>query len=145
MREEDLLDKGTPFQAHRRLAMIHDLAGSLSQADVARKYNLSPNAVNHYAERHAEEIQAVREDPDNEFAALWIARKKNRLAQYQKIHDDFDARENLDADVKVARVKMDVLHRVAEEMGHLPTKSQVEVTTKQVHYTIEGVAPEDLP
>lgn len=143
-------------------------AGELSQAEIARRYDVRPQSITDFIERNREEIAALKADMDNEFAGILIANKANRLGAYQELYEtattpapklapngkvvqdiivDPETGETsvgtvMEVDVRAAA---QVLKQAAEEMGQLPTRLQVQggldVTTT---YRIEGVDPEAM-
>jgi predicted transcriptional regulator len=132
---------GQPGQLERgwrRAALIRDLAtGEKTQVQLGQEYGVTQGAVSQFADRHRDEITAVRTSIDDEWAALWVAQKFNRIAEMQS---DIEAIEGT-ADEKLLRVKHAALRQIAEELGQL--KTHVEVGGK-VTYVIEGIDPEVL-
>jgi hypothetical protein len=67
-----------------RRRLIHELArGEVKQSDLAVRYDVSRVAITDFKARHADAIEQVRADLENEFAGLWIADKTNRLMALQ--------------------------------------------------------------
>lgn len=138
-------------------------AEEISQADIARRYDVTTSAVTQFKQRHAEEIAAVRADMDDEFAGIAIASKVNRVALLQQIAEKaLEPVPKVSANGKVAyvtnedgesemvmevdaRAAMAALKQVAEELGQLVQRSQVsgDMNTTTT-YRIEGVSPADL-
>lgn len=130
MAEHGALERG-----HVRARLVRELAtGEHSQAELARRHGCSRQAVSDFARRHAERIADVAGRLDDEFAALWVASKVARLAEYQQDIEDVEA---LLADpetaakagvawAEVKRVKQAALRAVAEEAGQLPARVQVQ-------------------
>lgn len=143
-----------------RRQLVVDLALSgKSQEALAEKYGCSQQAVSQFAARHATDIQAVRDDSENEFAGIAIAEKANRLATYldmlekaltpaPKVNakgeimyglpdENGDRQPIMEIDLAVAQK---IQRNVAEELGHLPNRvtlaGEVGVRT---NYQINGV------
>lgn len=117
--------------------LILDLATrEHKQTDLAAKYGCTQSAISQFANKHFDEIEGRRAYLDDEWADLWIADKKNRVAEYQ---DDVEAiNEALDTekDPQLLRAKLAIMRQVAEELGQL--KSQVELSGA-LTYVVEGV------
>lgn len=145
-----------------RRQLVVDLALSgKSQLALGEKYGASQQAVSQFAERHATEVQAVRDDSENEFAGIAIAEKANRLATYLDMLEkalmpvpkvngkgeiiyglpDADGERHPIMEIDLA-VAQKIQRNVAEELGHLPNRvtlgGEVGVTT---NYTVNGVDP----
>jgi len=131
-----------------------------TNADLARKYGVERAAIGKFAKRYATEIDEVKAQIEDEMAGLWIAMKKARIAEYQQSLEDINDLLALDLDPETApretadenelvivgaklpallKAKATVLHQVAEEMGQLPARVQVNVNDQRVNYVIEGV------
>jgi len=91
-----------------------------------------------------------RELRDENQDTLWIAHKAARLGAYQKLADDiFSAlergwREDPGVNSRLTTAATKILRNVAEELGHLPTRSVIQVERATVDYLINGVKPEDV-
>lgn len=130
-----------------KLATQRDLAeGKLSMTEIAAKLDISINAVSQFAKRHAPVIEAMRADLQNEMAGLWVAEKQNRIAVLQEDIENADFLQSIlpggDSGA-VARIKHNALKQVAEELGQIPNKSQVQHTGK-VEYNFVGIDTADL-
>ena len=156
-------DRGKLGGLRRREVVRLLAAEEISRSEIARRYDVSPSAVTQFADRHAEEIRAVREAMDDEFAGLAIASKVNRVAMLQEIaekalepvpkisangkvtyviNEDGESEMVMEVDTRAA---MAALKQVAEELGQLVARTQMsgdmQTTTR---YVIEGVSPDDL-
>lgn len=130
-----------------RVVVIQQLAdGKLSNTEIAEKWGITPQAISQFGKRYAAEIEAQRADLENEFAALWVADKHKRIAVLQQDIEQADFLQSIiptgDSGA-VARVKHAALKQVAEELGQIPNKTQVQHTGK-VEYNIVGVDTSDL-
>lgn len=139
------LDRGAT-----RLQLIRQIAlGNKSLAQLCHEYDVGNGTVEAFAKRHAAEIQAVVDESAAEFTALWIAEKRNRLAEYQQDIEDINE-SLLSDDVKQSektqlfRVKHAALRQVAEELGHLPGRVQIRFEGPRVTYQIVGVDMDKL-
>jgi transposase len=130
-----------PFKrGYRRLRMITDLAhGKLLKREIAEKYGISETAVYKFQAAHRDAIEAQKEDLENEFAALWVADKKNRVAEYQADVELINERleSGVDQEQVYLKVKHSALRGVAEELGHLNPKDGTQAA--KVEVTIRGV------
>jgi hypothetical protein len=129
-------------RAWERRTLCRELAlGEVTKAALGRKYGVTGQAISAFAKRYAAEIDAIRAQLDDEFAGLWIASKEARLAQYQ---DDYEASERHEKSehFEWVRVRTQILHQVAEELGQMPPRA--EVTVLPVEHIIIGVDMEAL-
>jgi DNA-binding Lrp family transcriptional regulator len=120
--------------AWNRHALMRMLAeGKMPQAEMARRMGVAPSSVTAFKQRHAEAIEAIAADVENEFAGIAIAQKSNRLAVYE---EELAKAQAGGADKHiVARL----LRQIAEEMGHLPSRVQLSGTVGvQTTYTVTG-------
>lgn len=125
---------GTLERGRVKLELMRALAtGEHTQVELARRYDADQSSISYFASRHAEEIADIRARLDDEFAGLWIAAKRSRIAEYQQQVDDIaellsgaeDKRANVNY-AEVVRTAQAALKAVAEELGQLPTRAQVE-------------------
>lgn len=141
--------------------LIIDLAkDERTQYELADRYGCSQPAISAFKKRHQLEIASVLDDLSNEYAGLWIAEKSARIAEYQADVDQVNELLQLDmfdddipAEVKEAAVthlpalqrqKARALRNVAEEMGHLPARTIINVNDRRASYSVEGVDLEQL-
>jgi hypothetical protein len=124
---------GPRLRGWQRVALLRDLAlAEMTVREIAVKYGRSESTMYSWKVNHAAEIDAIRADAANEFAGLWVAQKVNRVAEYQADIEDEDT------DVQV---KHRALRAVAEELGQLTTKQEIQAS---VVYQVEGVDPEAM-
>lgn len=131
---------------------------------IARRYDVSLNALKDFRDRHADQIAAVAADVDNEFAGMLIANKAARLAAYEEIfekagipqpkvtpagkvayaYDDEEGTDKAIMEIDV-RAQMQALKQAAEELGQLPNRvtlqGSLDTTTT---YKIMDVSDDDL-
>lgn len=137
-----------------RLAVIRLLAeGVMNQTQIAARYDVSQQAVSFFSKKYFQRIEEVRDKLDDDFAGIWIAQKAARLEVYQQNVEDLqsiiDAMEKEPAIVKAQiatlfRAQQAAVRSVAEELGDLPTRSQVQIQSEPVTYRIEGVDLDDV-
>jgi predicted transcriptional regulator len=121
----------------KKLKLIRELAlTGRTQVDLAEEFEVSQPTISYFASKHAAEIAEIRANAEDDFAGLWIAKKKNRLAEYQK---DVDEVNELPPDPALKRIKHNALKSVAEELGALKTNVDATIT-----YKVEGVDTEKL-
>lgn len=121
--------------------LIRDLAAAeLPQDMLAERYGCSASAISLFKKRHLYEIDRVRENMLDEYADVWVAKKVERLRAYQqKVEDMLEGRSPRHAEVIATLLKA-----VAEELGDLPARQQVNVSTQNVTYQVVGIDPNDL-
>lgn len=121
--------------------LIRDFAlGEKTGVELAAIYGVSQNSISKFKKRYALEIEEVRNNLADEYAGVWVANKLDRIRQYQ------EAAEKM-ADGKTARsteVLVGILKAVAEELGQLPARTQVNVSTETTVYEIVGLSSEDI-
>lgn len=137
-----------------RPKLIRELAeGVKTNIQLAEEYGTTPVSISKFKGRHATAIDEQKRDFENEFAALWIANKANRLAVLQ---DDIEAlqehfeldgeafHEDKKAAIQAATVRHNALMQAAKELGQIPSAAGVQVETKRVTFVIPGVDLEQL-
>lgn len=124
-----------------RRKLIHELArGDQTVTALAEAYGVTQSAVSQFRDRHITEVLEVRQNLEDEFAGMWIASKRERLAVYQE-----DAEKLADSeDPELIRIKHNILKAVAEELGQLPSKMSISVGAKTITYVVDGVDMEQL-
>ena len=130
------LDRG--WVRHR---LIREFAlGEKTGKELAEQYGVSQTSMSAFKKRNALEIEEVRNNLADEFAGVWVAEKRARIQEYQQAAEKMaDGRSPRNAEVLVT-----ILKAVAEELGQLPARTQVQVNTQNVTYEIVGIDPEDL-
>lgn len=141
--------------------IIRDLAEGKSQKSIGRMYGLAQSSVSEFAAKHADEVDEVRGKLEDAYEGLWIADKRRRVAEYQDIasemgeagrtneiaaDDDEDGNHQRAyiSTVEARRAQMAALRSVADELGAIPQRVQVEGGTNPVRHILEGVDPEAL-
>lgn len=124
-----------------RRRLIHELArGERTVTELAEAYGVTHGAVSQFRDRHTTEIVEVRQNLEDEFAGMWIASKRERLAVYQEDAEKLAESE----DPELIRIKHNILKAVAEELGQLPSKMSISVGAKTITYVVDGVDMEQL-
>lgn len=124
-----------------RHKLIRDLAtNDATQVELADRYGVVPQSISQFKQRHQTAIDEMRADLENQFAALWIAEKASRLAEYQQDVEDIGSTSNHE----LLRAKHNALRSAAEELGQLPSRYNVQVNNAPVTYKIDGVDLEQL-
>lgn len=117
--------------------LIRQLAlNEATQTELAAEYGCTQSAISQFAKRHAAEIEYQRNRAADEWAGLWIADKRNRVAEYQSEVERINAALDNETDPQLLRAKVSVMRQVAEELGQL--KQEIEVTGR-LTYVVEGV------
>lgn len=161
-RREIRTHRGKLERGHRRTWLIVKIAEGLPYAALAEALDVSDTAVKIFARRHAEEIIAQRQAMHEQLVSLWVAQKIHRLAAMQQDVDDINevvegllaaaqpdanpmdptearAHPELLADLPTwFRTKTLILRAIAEELGQLPARVQVQVAGTVATYRLEG-------
>lgn len=144
-----------------RWGIIRDLAEGKTQSSIARMYGLSQALISNFNRDHADEIGEVRGKLEDAYEGLWIADKRRRVAEYQDIatemgeagrtnelavedDDDGTNQRAYISTVEARRAQMAALRSVADELGAIPQRVQVEGGQTPVRHVLEGVNTEDL-
>ena len=121
--------------------LIRDFAlGEKTGAELAVQYGVSANAISIFKKRYALEIEEVRNHLADEYAGVWVAQKLARVQEYQQAAEKMAAGSS----PRNAEVLVSILKAVAEELGQLPARTQVNVSNETVVYEIVGVDPDNL-
>lgn len=121
----------------RAAALIRHLAvDKMTIDELAEMFDEEPNTVRAFKQRNRQAIQTCSVDIENEYAALWIAKKVNRIAELQADVDQINDSLEDEADPAMFRAKLQALRLVAEELGQL---TQQISSTNKTQYEIVGV------
>jgi hypothetical protein len=133
--------KGTLERGWVKHRLIRDLAiAEKSQRELAAIYGVSTNSITNFKKRYALEVEEVRNNLADEYASLWIGQKMKRIAEYQEAAEKMAQGKT----PRNAEVLVSILKAVAEELGQLPARTQVNVSTETTVYEIVGLDPEDI-
>lgn len=121
--------------------LIRDFAlGEKSGQAMAAEYGVSPTSISAFKKRNLMAIEEVRNNLADEYAGVWVAQKMARIQEYQEAAEKMaDGRSPRNQEVLVT-----ILKAVAEELGQLPARAQVNVSTENVTYQVVGIPLEDL-
>ncbi len=121
--------------------LIRELAlGEKPGSMLAQQYGVSQTSLSAFKKRHSLEIEEVRNNLADEFAGVWVARKLERIREYQNAAEKMAEGTS----PRNAEVLVNILKAVAEELGQLPARTNVSVTNETVVYEIVGVDPDDI-
>jgi hypothetical protein len=122
-----------PSVQHR---VIRDLAaGEMRDAAIARKYGVATSSLVEFKRRHSDRIAHVRGHLDDVFAGIEFADKANRVAELSQdaatiaevLADPETAARAGVGYAEMVRAKQSALRAIAEELGQLPSRMQVQV------------------
>ena len=139
-------DGRTPTKGHLERGwvkhrLIRDFAlGEKTGRQLSEQYGVSQTSITNFKRRYAMEIEEVRNNLADEYAGVWVAQKLDRIREYQEAAEKM-AKGN---SPRNAEVLVTILKAVAEELGQLPARTQVNVQNNQVTYEIVGVSPDDI-
>jgi hypothetical protein len=121
--------------------LIRDFAlGEKTGAQLAEQYGVSQTSISAFKKRNAMEIEDVRNNLADEYAGVWVAQKLDRIAEYQQAAEKMASGTS----ARNQEVLVSILKAVAEELGQLPARTQVQVNTANVVYEVVGIPLEDL-
>lgn len=124
-----------------RHRLIRDFAlGEKSGRELAGIYGCSQTSISAFKKRYALEIEEVRNNLADEYAGVWVAKKIDRIREYQGAAEKMAAGTS----PRNAEVLVSILKAVAEELGQLPAKTQVSISNETTVYEIVGIDPEDI-
>jgi hypothetical protein len=141
-------NRGRLERGWRKHQLLRQLAeGEETQDNLAALHGVVQASISEFAQRHKEEILAIRKNMQDEFVSLWVAQKINRLSEYQ---DDIEAINELlelgdSDDDKLRTAKHRALRAAAEELGQLPNRMSVKTEgAALVRHVLEGVDTDEL-
>ncbi len=124
-----------------RHRLIRDFAlGERTGKELAQQYGVSTTSISNFKKRHLLEIEEVRNNLADEYAGVWVAQKIARIQEYQVAAEKMARSES----PRNAEVLVSILKAVAEELGQLPARTQVNVSTEQTVYQVVGVSTDDI-
>lgn len=129
---------------HRKATLMRELAfRELTSRELGEKYGVTSVAIRSFAYRHRREINLIKNDVDEQIQLIWLSQKINRLAELAHDVDVINEQLERNPDPAYYRIKHAAMRNAAEEMGHLPPRTQVQVT-QQVAYLVGGIDAEDV-
>lgn len=133
--------KGALELGWKKHRLIREIAlGEKTGKELADQYGVSQNSMSAFKKRYAVEIEEVRNNLADEYAGVWVAQKLDRIRQYQEAAEKMAS----GASPRNQEVLVSILKAVAEELGDLPARTQVNVSTQVTEYQIVGLSPEDI-
>lgn len=157
------------IRGHRLHGFLRKVAEGKTNAALAKEYDVDPTTVGYYRNKYKDKIAAIKTDIENRFAGLWIAEKENRIGAYERdaeiLQEIIDERaevgwkecdcedpecsaKKLDATALVQVIKRHhaALRGVAEELGQLPNRMNVQISGGEapILHQIVGVDPDDV-
>jgi hypothetical protein len=144
---------GVLSRGYRRMIVCREIADGKSISWLIEKYGVTKVAVLAFKRNNAELIGKLRAQVEDELVGLWIADKALRVAEYQQAAEDLDdALQSVmrngtvlgKDDVALLTEKRKTFRAVAEELGQLPNRNQIDVQGASVTYNFEGVDPNAL-
>lgn len=122
---------------HLKLLLIKDLAtGIITLTELAKQHDVSVPAMWEFKKRHAAEIAEQQKHLEDEMAAIWAARKANRLIAYQEEYERLNHGRNPDEHL-ASMARQSALRHIAEELGSIPKGDNV--TVNVVSHQVVGV------
>ncbi|MFF7734259.1 hypothetical protein [Streptomyces sp. NPDC007984] len=143
--ELDIPAKNPLERGWRKAQLIRQLAlGELTQTRLGELYGVSQASISRFAARYTGEIETVRynlaEKVQQGAEELWVTQKHNRLAEYQDVAERMGGVST----PRAQEIRMQALRNVAEELGDLPARTQVDISTSTVSYQVVGIDPADI-
>jgi hypothetical protein len=137
------------IRGRNKLTLLHMLADDeLTQEEMGKQLGYTRAMVATFKARNLDQIEAIRADRTNEFAGLWIADRKERVAEYEedveRVKEWLDSGELAPEDAPpLLRIKQSALRNTAEELGHLK-QHVVSEERHEVKYITENTDDEEL-
>lgn len=121
--------------------LIRDFAlGEKTGKQMAEEYGVSQTSISAFKRRNSMAIEEVRNNLADEYAGVWVAQKMKRIAEYQEAAEKMAQGQS----PRNQEVLVTILKAVAEELGQLPARTQVQVNSQQVTYQVVGIDPDEL-
>ncbi|MFE0413610.1 hypothetical protein [Streptomyces tendae] len=124
----------------KKAQLVRYLAlGEITQEKLGEIFGVSQAAVSRFKTRHTAEIEmakiALAEQAMSGMEHLYIAQKVNRVAE---LEETVNRMNEIDS-ARSHEVKIHAIRSVAEEMGQLPARTQVNVSNETTVYEIVGL------
>lgn len=139
-------DGGTARKGHLERGwvkhrLIRDFAiGERTGKELAAIYGVSTNSISSFKKKHSLEIEEVRNNLADQYAGVWVAQKIERVREYQNAAEKMAEGNS----PRNAEVLVNILKAVAEELGDLPARTQVNISTENVTHQVIGIDLSDL-
>lgn len=146
-----MAERGALERPSVQIRVIRALAKKERPAAVARQFGVTRQAMQEFRDRHRDRIAEVAANLDDAFAGIEFANKGARVAELSRqVRDIADLLADPETAAKAGvqraemeRVVQSGLRGIAEELGQLPSRMQVQVGG-QLDVAINGVALADL-
>lgn len=122
--------------------VIREIAEGYTLTAIARAYDVGLTSILTFKQRYQREIDAVKERLDDDFIGLWIAKKRDRLAELEWMVEILGEAIEDFPDTEMIRVRAALMKQASEELGQLPPRQQV--VSARVTHILEGVDIDDL-
>jgi hypothetical protein len=121
--------------------LIRDFAlGERTGRELAEQYGVSQTSISAFKRRYGMEIEEVRNNLADEYAGVWVAQKIERVREYQIAAEKMASGSS----PRNAEVLVSILKAVAEELGQLPARTQVNVSNETTVYQVVGISEDDI-
>lgn len=121
--------------------LIRELAlGERKNVELAAQYGVSPTSISNFKRRYGLEIEEVRNALADEYAGVWVAQKLARIQEYQQAAEKMASGSS----PRNAEVLVTILKAVAEELGQLPARTNVQVNNETTVYQVVGISEDDI-
>jgi hypothetical protein len=121
--------------------LLRDMAlGEKTGRQLADQYGVSQTSISNFRKRHGLEIEEVRNNLADEYAGVWVADKLKRIQEYQQAAEKMANGTS----PRNQEVLVSILKAVAEELGQLPARTQVSVSSETTVYQVVGVSVDDI-
>lgn len=121
--------------------LIREFAlGEKTGRELADQYGVSQTSISAFKRRHGMEIEEVRNNLADEYAGVWVAQKLARIQEYQQAAEKMATGNS----PRNAEVLVTILKAVAEELGQLPARTQVNVSNETTVYQVVGISDDDI-
>lgn len=124
-----------------RHRLIREFAlGEKTGKQLSEQYGVSQTSISAFKKRYSLEIEEVRNNLADEYAGVWVAQKLARIQEYQQAAEKMATGNS----PRNAEVLVTILKAVAEELGQLPARTQVNVSNETTVYQVVGISEDDI-
>lgn len=124
-----------------RHRLIREFAlGEKTGKQLSEQYGVSQTSISAFKKRYSLEIEEVRNNLADEYAGVWVAQKLARIQEYQQAAEKMATGYS----PRNAEVLVTILKAVAEELGQLPARTQVNVSNETTVYQVVGISEDDI-
>lgn len=124
---------------HEKLNLLRDLAkGEETSPQLSKRYGITAQRIREIKMENKQKVAEIAADLDSQFAGLWVADKRARLAFYEA---ELERIASIGHHEWV-KAKAQLLKNIAEEVGQLPPRMSISVMP--VIHILETVDKEEL-